>query len=493
LQRQFRSIGIALLLVAATTMAGFFAARLGTTDIVMLYLLAVVATSYFLGFPSAILAAICSFLAINFFFIEPRYTFEVANSESWAALLGFLTVSVVVASLVKRLQNQTNQAENARRRAEFAREMAEKLAALHDEGSVLDAGCRLIHHATNQPAGIAVPEADGERFDLVFQYPEGRVELDQRAAKWCSLNGKAIGPGSSNWPEYGAWIMPFGRLPGLSPVLVVMQGKDAAREGEATYLRGLLDQLAMACQRVRNERRAREAERAAQEESIQNALLASVSHDMRTPLTAILGAATTLLEQRAALSEGEQDRLLESVATEARYLSDATENILSLTRLESGAARDVSPDWQSPEEMVGDVLRRFRSRRLPHELSTSVPQDIPLIRADAGLLSQALGNLVDNALAVHRGAEPVLVGAELRGSGVALYVMDRGSGFPDNFRPENIRKFQRMNAGGKGMGLGLAIVQAIARLHGAELHIDRREGGGTSVALVFPLSGEKLE
>lgn len=481
------------MLVAAATLAGFFVAGLGTTDIVMLYLLAVVAASYFLGFPSAILAAIASFLAINFFFIEPRYTFEVANSESWAALFGFLTVSVVVASLVKRLQNQTSQAEEARRRAESAREMAEKLAGLHDEEAVLDAGCRLIHHATGRPAGIAIPEADGERFIVACQHPEGMVELDLRAARWCTRNGKAIGPGSSNWPEYRAWIMPFGRLPGLFPVLVVMMGEGAAGEGEATYLRGLLDQLAMAYQRVQHEHRTREAERIAQEESIQNALLASVSHDMRTPLTAILGAATTLIEQRAALPESEQDRLLESVATEARYLADATENILSLTRLESGASRDASPDWQSPEEMVGAVLRRFRARKLPHELCTSVPQDIPLIRADAGLLSQALGNLLDNALAAHRGAEPIWVGAELRDAGIALYVMDRGSGFPDNFSPENIRKFQRMNADGKGMGLGLSIVQAIARLHGAELHIDRRAGGGTSVALVFPPSGEDLE
>ena len=493
MQHQFHRIAISMLLIAATTLAGFFVARLGTTEIVMLYLLAVIATSYFLGYLAAIFAAIGSFLAINFFFIEPRYTFEVANPESWAALLGFLTVSVVVASLVKRLQNQTRQAENARRHAEFAREMAENLAALHDEGELLDAGCRLIHHATSQPTGIALPRMKGEGFSLACQYPAGTVTLDQRAAKWCSQNGQAIGPGSNNWPEYGAWVMPFGRMPGLSPVLVVMNG--TAEQGEVTYLRGLLDQLATAYQRVRNERRAKDAERIAQEESIQNALLASVSHDMRTPLTAILGATTTLLEQRKALSEIEQGRLLQSMAAEARYLANATENILSLTKLESSGSRDVVLDWQSPEEIVGAVLSRFRTRTLVHEMRSSVPQDIPLIRADAVLLSQALGNLIDNALSVHHGSEPIIVGAELRDSRVALYVKDRGGGFPQNFRAEDIRKFQRMNVHGKGMGLGLSIVQVIARLHKAEFHIEQREGGGTCVALVFQEmpSGENLE
>lgn len=493
MQRQFHRIGISMLLIAATTLAGFFVARFGTTDIVMLYLLGVITTSYFLGYLAAICAAIGSFLAINFFFIEPRYTFEVANSESWAALLGFLTVSIVVASLVKRLQNQTHQAENARQHAEYAREMAERLAALHEEGEVLDAGCRLIHHATRQPAGIALPETQGEGFALACQYPAGTVQLDQRAAKWCSQNGQVIGPGSNNWPEYGAWVMPFGRMPGSSPVLVVMNG--TAEEGEVTYLRGLLDQLATAYQRVRNERRARDAERIAQEESIQSALLASVSHDMRTPLTAILGATTTLLEQRAALSGNEQGRLLESVAAEARYLANATENILSLTRLESCGSRDIALDWQSPEEIVGAVLRRFRTRTPAHEIRSSVPQDIPLIRADAVLLSQALGNLIDNALAVHRGSEPILVGAEWRDSRVALYVKDRGDGFPPNFRAGDVRKFRRMNVHGKGMGLGLSIVQAIARLHKAEFDIEKREGGGACVALVFQEmpSGENLE
>lgn len=483
MQRQFHRIAISVLLIAATTLAGFFVARLGTTEIVMLYLLAVIATSYFLGYLAAIFAAIGSFLAINFFFIEPRYTFEVANPESWAALLGFLTVSVVVASLVKRLQDQTHQAENARQHAEFAREMAENLAALHDEGELLDAGCRLIHRATSQPTGIALPRMKGEGFSLACQYPAGTVKLDQRAAKWCSQNGRVIGPGSINWPEYGAWVMPFGRMPGLSPVLVVMNG--TAEQGEVTYLRGLLDQLATAYQRVRNERRAKDAERIAQEESIQNALLASVSHDMRTPLTAILGATTTLLEQREALSEVEQGRLLQSVAVEARYLASATENILSLTKLESSGSREVVLDWQSPEEIVGAVLSRFRTRKLVHDMRSSVPQDIPLIRADAVLLSQALGNLIDNALSVHHGSDPILVGAELRDSRVALYVKDRGVGFPKNFRAEDVRKFQRMNVHGKGMGLGLSIVQVIARLHQAEFHIEKREGGGTCVALVF--------
>lgn len=484
--RQFHRVPLSLLLVVAATLAGYGFDRMGTTAIVMVYLLAVIAASYLFGFAAALVAAIGSFLAINFFFIEPRYTFEIANSDSWAVLLGFLAVSVVVATLVKRLQKQTAEAEAARQHAEFARELAEQLAGLAEEGALLGAGCRLIHHATNLPAAIAVPDLQGERFTLEHQYPSGKVSFDQRAAKWCCQNGRMIGPGTGNWPEGKTWVIPFGRLPGMLPVLVVMKGTAEAEEGEITFLRGLVDQLATAYQRVRNEQRARDAERSAQEESIRNSLLASVSHDMRTPLTAILGAATTLLSQRSHLAEEEQQKLLESVKAEAHYLANATENILSLTRLETGEGAGFAPDWQSLEEIVGEVLRRYRTRTMAHELRSRVPPEVPLIKADAVLLSQALGNLIDNALAAHRGGEPVWVGVGAGTAGVALYVEDRGSGFPENFCAGDIRKFQRMQGAGKGMGLGLSIVHAIAQLHHAELQIGRREGGGARVALVFP-------
>ena len=489
MHRQFHKAVLSILLVLAATAAARSINSLGTTAIAMLYLLSVIAASYFLGFLAAILAAVGSFLAINYFFIEPRYTFEVANSDSWAALLGFLAVSAVIVSLVRRLQSQTRQAEIARQHSEFARELAEQLAGIQEEGKVLYTGCRLIHDALQLPVAIAMPDAHGEHFALTIQYPAGTVQLDPRAAKWCSQNGKAIGPGSSNWPETPALLMPFGRMPGIFPVLVVMKGN--ADEDEVTFLRGLLDQLATAYQRVCNERRAKDAERRVQQESIQNALLASVSHDMRTPLTSILGATTTLLAQRSALNENEQIKLLESVDAEARHLATATENILSLTKLESG--HNAVLDWQSPEEIVGAMLCRYRGRILPHELRSRVPPDTPLIEADAALLAQALGNLIDNALAAHRGSEPIWVGVESGNGSVTLYVEDRGEGFPAEFRVEDIRKFQRLQRHGKGMGLGLSIVQAIAHLHRAKLQIDKREGGGTRVALMLQakLTGEE--
>lgn len=482
-----RRTTIAVLLVAVVTAASSTIADFSLTSTVMLYLLAVTAASYFLGFSAALFAAFGSFCAINYFFIEPRHTFDVANQESWVVLLGFMVISVVVASLVRRLQTQMLRAELARKRAELARALSEQLAEAKDIESTLRSGCRLIYEAVQLPVGIAMPDMDGNVIALAQQFPvHENITLDQRAVKWCFQNARMMGPGSGNWPELKMWLLPFERLPGIFPVLVVMNTQAVVEEDTLMFLRGLLDQMATAYQRVCNERRAREAENQAQRDAVQNALLASISHDMRTPLTALLGAATALLEQRSALDENEQLRLLISVRAEAQHLANTTENILALSRLELSQERGLRLDWQSPEEIVGAVLQRYQHRPLPHELRSEVPSSTMLIRADAGLLTQALGNLIDNALQVHRGAKPIFVGVTESDAAIALYVSDRGIGFPPDFRLEHIRKFQRFDTHSKGMGLGLVIVQAIAQLHQAQLKISKREGGGTTVAMIFP-------
>ncbi len=487
MHRQFKSALIAILLDAAATVISYAVSNLGTTVIVMLYLLAVMAASYFLGFFAATLAAIGAFVAINYFFIAPRYTFEVANSESWAALLGFLLVSIVVASLVKRLQNQTKKAQKASRQDEFARLLAEKVAGIQDEIQLFKTACQLIHQSLGLPVGIALPDEHNGQFSITHQYPDGTVIFDHRAAKWCSQNAKVVGPGSGNWPEMGAWYIPCGRMPGDFPVFIVMNVTSKIYDEEIDHLRDLQDQISNNYQRLRNERYVKNAEQRVQEEVMQNALLASVSHDMRTPLTAILGATTTLLSQRAVLSADAQIRLLESVNSEVKHLVDTTENILSLSRLESIMKYGLPMDWQSLEEIIGAVFERYRTRNLQHELRSDVPQDLPLIKADAALLSQALANLIDNALAVHTENEPVLISVKNDVETISLCVLDRGAGFPEGFSVEDIRKFHRAGAKGKGVGLGLSIVKVIAQLHEAELCINRREGGGTNMEMIFPV------
>lgn len=482
--RQILNACVASSLIAGACLVAYKIDGAALTDAVMLSLLAVVAVAYYFGIAIAVLAAVEAFLSINYFFIDPRFTFEVANAESWFVLFGFLVVSMVIASLMRRLQNQKARAEQAQHQAELARELAEKLAQAQSEQEVLETGCSLIQRAVMRPVAVAVPGASENQFELIQPEQAMLQGVSPQAILWCCHNARMSGPGTGNWPDSGMWMLPFERLPGRFPVLIIKADKE--NDGELTYLRDLLGLLAGAYQRIRQETRAQQAEARVQREAMQNALLASVSHDMRTPLTAIRGAATTLLEQRSQLQEQECADLLKSIDAEAQYLARATENILLLSRLESEKGQQLALDWQAPEEIVGAVLQRYRQRVLVHALRSDVQDNVPLIKGDAMLLSQALGNLIDNALQAHCGSEPILIGVAAQDGRAVLCVQDRGEGFPANFDVTQIRKFQHINSRSKGMGLGLAIVQTIAQLHSATLQLAPRKGGGTRAALIFP-------
>ncbi|MDP2247996.1 MAG: ATP-binding protein, partial [Nitrosomonadales bacterium] len=319
-----------------------------------------------------------------------------------------------------------------------------------------------------------------------ISHQTGNIEdsISQNAILWAANNGKMAGPGTDNWPELTNWIIPFERLPTSSPVLLIADAKQT--EGYlADDFRVMADQLCNAYQRSINIERARQAELLAREESVHNTLLASISHDMRTPLTGIIGAAGTLLHQQYNLSS-EATMLLESILSEAEQLAASTENILSLVHLESKQNEPIELDWQSPEEIVGMLMRRYRDRGLEHKIETEVMDNTSLIKGHATLLTQALFNLIENALNVQPEGVPVILRVQLNHHKLEISVLDEGPGFPEGFNSKNIAKFTTYkNIKKRGFGLGLAIAHAVAQKHQAALIIGKREPVGSSVTLSF--------
>ncbi|NOU24866.1 MAG: GHKL domain-containing protein, partial [Methylotenera sp.] len=246
------------------------------------------------------------------------------------------------------------------------------------------------------------------------------------------------------------------------------------------------DQISQAYQRLINSEKALLAELASQEEAMQNALLASISHDMRTPLTSILGAATTL--QQANLNAEQTAQLTALITSQTRYLANTTENILSLIRLESHSAAPIPMDWQSPEELIGIVSELYKNRGELLNIEVKIAEPELLIKGNANLIVQALVNLVDNAKQAHEGLahgsnEPIQIEVNKTDKFVNIYVKDRGKGFSPNINIRDIKKFTTSKT--KGFGLGLSIVQAIAKSHGANFTIQNREGGGVCAGLSF--------
>ncbi|ROH84455.1 DUF4118 domain-containing protein [Pseudomethylobacillus aquaticus] len=476
---------ILVLLALVTWLAHAQFAVLGMATSLMLYLAVMLLAACRLPLWPALGMAVIASITINYFLIDPRYTFAVADLASWAALAGFLLLALVVTSLVRRLRQQTQQAEAARAQAELARQLADHLALCDDAQAMLRSSTALLRLHTGLPMQMLRLQLDGTLSSLE---PTGEpITVNPAAVRWVMQNGKALGPGTANWPEAESSLLPLLQLPSEAPVLWLPPS--TAASDWLPQLRSLLGQIGLAYQRLNTQAEARALERKAEREALHNTLLSSLSHDMRTPLTAILGASSTLLYQADALDAAAQQRLLQAIRSEALYLDDATDNILGLVRL-GQADRSITLDWQSAEEIVADVLARYRQRVTTVELQAEVGSEL-LIRADARLLTQALANLIDNALVQHQGSAPLLIQAYRLDGRVRLAVADRGPGFPAGFSVNSIERFaQPLQPGrvrqGRGFGLGLAIVQAIAGLHQAELCITARDGGGSVVSLVFP-------
>jgi two-component system sensor histidine kinase KdpD len=225
----------------------------------------------------------------------------------------------------------------------------------------------------------------------------------------------------------------------------------------------------------------------AETERIRSALLASISHDLRTPLAVITGSASTLAERGERLSAEERAALAQSVYRQARDVSELVTKVLQMTRLESGAIR-LERDWGSVNEIAEAVLRRLRERLATHLVMVDLPEDLPLVRVDATLIEQVLGNLLENAARHTPPRTLVRLRAQVLGRELVLSVEDFGPGLPEGELERVFDKFRHGNCG--GAGLGLAICRAIVELHGGRIWAERLPGVGTAFRFALPLEAQ---
>jgi len=228
----------------------------------------------------------------------------------------------------------------------------------------------------------------------------------------------------------------------------------------------------------------------AEKETLRNTMLSSVSHDLRTPLAAITGAATTLLQQEAVLDHHNKQELTQTIAEEAEHLNHIIRNVLDMTRLESRAIT-IKKEWQSLEEIVGVVLNRLSEKLKDRQVAVSLPEDLPLVPFDPLLIEQVLMNLFDNALKYTSSGTPLELSASVRGSAVAIELADRGPGLAQGGEEHIFDKFVRGTGPGGGIGLGLAICRAIITAHGGRIWAENRIGGGAVFRFALPLEGEQ--
>lgn len=472
----------------------------GTLDLanlaMVLVLCSAVASLWLPGGASAVLGAL-SVVAFNWAFVPPRHQFGVDLREHALLLAAMLAVSWIISGLMIR----------QRRLAERAQGLAQRESRLRGWGDTLrdaadpTAHANVLHEALAEAAGVPVavtvltrPGAAPRESDSL---QVGEVDADQRAGlALCIREGRPLGPASGRHEEQPDWYLPL-RGHGATLGAAVLRGLgelDAGVELRA-HLQALCDQTGVSLQRALADREEQRVREEAREQGVRNALLAAISHDYRTPLASIMGAASSLAEQSDRLDAERRRKLALGIVEETERLGRLTDNTLQLARLDvPGVA--LHCDWESAEEIVGAVIRRARRRPEGARLRARLEPALPLLWCDAMLVSQLLDNLVDNALKYSGADEPVEILARRIGADVVFAVRDRGPGVAPAARERIFNVFERggeaaaataLGSGRAGAGVGLAVCRAIARAHGAQMRLRPRAHGGSSFEFALPV------
>jgi two-component system sensor histidine kinase KdpD len=455
-------------------------------NIAMLFLAAVLVSAVRSGTGPAIATSAAGFLAYNFFFTEPFHTFEVSNWADIVTLIVFVAVAVTTGTLAARVRNQAL-AERARITAlqalyDFSRRLGAKVS--------IDELCHAIvlqlHRLTGRPAVLLLPDGDDLKVRYAWPPEDDLPARDFAAARWSLQHGEPAGAETGTMPT-AAWHFRPLRTAARTLGVLGIAGERAPQGDEGQTVDAVLDQGAVALERINFASDAARVEALTHTEKLRAALLSSVSHDLRTPLTTILGAATSLRRDNERIAPDDQRALLDAIEDEARRLDRFVNNLLEMTRLEGGALTP-KREWIDLQDSVEAALLAVRRRQDGTTWLRDFPANLPPVSADPVLLETVLVNVLDNA--AKYGSADVTLAAHVRGGVVDLTVTDDGPGIPAVLLPHVFDRFTRA-ADGKsapGAGLGLSICKGLVEAMGGTIAAASpvSNGRGTRITLTLP-------
>jgi two-component system, OmpR family, sensor histidine kinase KdpD len=465
------------------------------TDVAMVYILGagVVATRY--GRGPSVLAAFLSIATFDFFFVPPHYTLSVFDARYILTFGVMLGIALVISGLTLRIREQAETARLRERQTGALYAMSRELAAARGLAELAAIAARHLEEVFEGQAQILLPAAaGGGRLEIPVGVPPAYAidAKEESVAQWAFEHCHVAGVGTDTLPAARAVYQPLvasGRTIGVLGVLPA----DPKRMDDPTNQRLLetfAGQAALALERAILAERAQHEQLEIEAERLRTALLSSLSHDLRTPLGAITGAASSLLEEPGTLSPAARRDLLTTILEEARRMNRLIGNLLDMIRVESGAL-EVQKEWQPLEEVVGVALIRLEDRLRGRTVRVDLPPDLPLVPLDGVLMEQVLVNLLENAVKYTPAGSPIDISAVSQGDHVRVDVADRGPGLPPGEESRVFDKFYR-GAGASpagGIGLGLTICRGIVTAHGGRIWAENRPGGGAVLRFTLPTVG----
>jgi two-component system, OmpR family, sensor histidine kinase KdpD len=475
-------------------------AWIGAANSDLVFLTAIVAVAVRFGLWPSLLASVASSLAYNYFFLPPIYTFTITDPTNVAAFAFFTLVAIIVSSVAARGRTQAMAAMDRARTTESLYAFSRKLAGAGTLDDVLWATAYQTALMLKVRVVLLLPE-DG-KIAVKAGYPPEDIldDADLAAANWAWENDRAAGRGSDTLPGAKRLFLPMHTGRGAIGVM----GIDSDKSGplltpdRRRLLDALGDQGALAIERVKLVEDMDRVERVAETERLRSALLTSISHDLKTPLAAVLGSASTLRDLADKLTDSEKADLLAAIIDESDRLNRFIANLLDMTKLESGA---ITPNVALHDlgEIVGSALRRAGRILSHHRVELKLAPDLPMLELDAVLFEQVLFNLLDNAAKYAPSETTIHIQAWRNADNVCLRVLDEGSGIPAADLEQIFDKFYRAQKTDQvraGTGLGLAISRGfVEAMHGTIVAANRtdRTGAMFTISLPIPRQGQHLD
>ncbi|POF39736.1 histidine kinase [Pseudomonas laurylsulfativorans] len=479
--------------VLASALAWAVASVLPLPNISLVFLAAVLLVAVRSSLGPALACAALSFLTYDFLFIPPNFSFSIQREEDVLTLLFFLLMAALTGNLAARQRRQLQALRDTQEETTELLDLSRKLTAATDRQAVVSAAAQHLNGWSD--VQLCLLNRDGQNgWKVETGGPLEFTEAERAAADWAWQHDQPAGAGTGTLPFGRWWWWPLSVEDGPLALLGVCAKEGQTLSGQRRRLLTALSQpLAQALARAQLADDLEAARLHGETEQLRSALLASVSHDLRTPLTSMRGSIDSLLALGEAIPLEDRRELLEGTRDEAERLDRYIQNLLDMTRLGHGALK-LARDWVSPADIVGSALNRLRAVLASLQVSTEVPADLPLLYVHAALIEQALINVMENAarFSPPRGRLQVRAGAD---DGELFFsVSDEGPGIPEAEREKIFDMFYtaaRGDRGGQGTGLGLAICQGMVGAHGGRISVaDGIEGRGTCITLHLPLQAQ---
>jgi len=487
-------------IVAAISALAFAASyHVSLANLVMLYLLGVIFAAMRLGRGPGVYLSFLSVVSFDFFFVEPRLSFAIADTQYVLTFVVLLITSLTISHLTSTLRHQARSASRRERRTAVMYAMVRELGAALTEGQIIEIATRHVSEVFGARMAILLPDSaekvrqKTDEPDPLTSLPEDKLSLD--VAQWVYDKQQAAGFGTDTLPSTAAYYLPLKAPMRTRGVLALMTAK--ADEFAVPEQQRLIDtfasQIALALERVHYVEIAQDALVSMESERLRNSLLATISHDLRTPLTAIVGLAAVLSEKLKHKGRvvDEPAELAEAIHDESLHMVSLVNNLLDMARLQASGVR-LDLQWSMLEEVVGAALAVCRRMLGARPVTVKIAADLPLVKLDAVLMERLLANLLENACKYARAGEPLAIDAMTIHEGdekfLKVSINDLGPGLIPGTETSIFEKFTRgdKESATPGVGLGLAICRAIIQAHGGRIGArNRKNADGNIIGASF--------